>query len=139
MHIDHNKGSGGLSTRELREFGLIMAAALSLVFGLLLPWLFGFPMPRWPWIAAAVFVALALLVPRSLQPLYWAWMRIGAAIGWVNTRIILALVFYVMLFPMGVMMRLLAKDPMARSLDSKAPSYRVRSEKTPLNRLEKPF
>jgi hypothetical protein len=48
-------------------------------------------------------------------------------------------VFYIVLTPMGLIMRLAGKDSMARRLDAKVASYRVKSLATPPNRVEKPF
>jgi len=52
---------------ELRKFGLIMAGMVVLMFALVLPWLFSFDMPYWPFILAAVLIVLALLKPDPLQ------------------------------------------------------------------------
>ena len=80
--------------QELRKFGLIFAGMFILIFGLLLPWIWDKPSPRWPWIVAAVFIAAALAVPMMLGPVYRLWMKIGHVLGWINTRIILGLVFF---------------------------------------------
>lgn len=136
-----NKGSLSPLERqkEMRQFGLIMAGAVMLVFGLLLPWLFEHAWPLWPWIVASVFAGIGLASPSWLYPVHWVWMRIGAGIGWLNTRIILLLVFYIILLPIGLLTQLLIKDPMARRLDASATTYRVASARVPADRLEKPF
>ena len=72
--------------QELRKFGLVFAGMFILIFGLLLPWIWDKSSPMWPWIVAAAFVAVALLVPTALGPVYRLWMKIGHALGWLNTR-----------------------------------------------------
>jgi hypothetical protein len=52
-------------------------------------------------------------------------MATGQALGWVNTRIILGVVFYGLLTPMGLAMRILGKDPLHRQFDPNSDSYRV--------------
>jgi len=51
----------------------------------------------------------------------------------------MGLVFYGVVTPMGLVMRLLGKDPLARRLKPEDPSYRIKSEATHPKRLEKPF
>ena len=125
--------------KQLREFGLVFAAGLIIMFGLLLPWLADRPWPLWPWIAATVFVALALAFPPALGPLNALWLKIGHVLGWINTRIILGVVFFVVFVPAALLLRILHKDPMYRKLDDSVASYRI-SSKQPLDKqMERPF
>ena len=78
-------------------------------------------------------------MPAALRPVYTTWMKIGHGIGWVNTRIILGVLFYVIVLPMGLIMRLFGKDPMARKRDESASSYRIESVSEAKDRLEKPY
>jgi Saxitoxin biosynthesis operon protein SxtJ len=71
--------------------------------------------------AASVFVSLAgilSLVALAVPPLailfHRAWMRLAAALGYVNSRIILGILFVVVITPMAAIMRLLARDPLLR-------------------------
>ena len=128
-----------LDKQGYRKFGLTTGAILAILFGLLLPWLFGFNYPKWPWIIAGVLAALALVLPVALQPIYIGWMRFGHVMNWVNTRIILGVLFYGMFFPIGILMRLFGKDPMHRKIDDKLSSYRVISENESKNNVERPY
>jgi hypothetical protein len=60
-------------------------------------------------------------------------------LGWINTRIILGLVFFTMFAPVALVLRIFGKDPLHRKLDEKAETYRVASTKLPRERMEKPF
>lgn len=124
---------------ELRKFGFTMAAVISILFGLLLPWLFEKTYPLWPWLVAAAFLLPAVVFPQILVPVYHAWIRIGHTLGWVNSRIILGLMFFTLFLFVAVIMRLLGKDPMARKFDSTLDSYRVPSQVRTPDHLEKPF
>jgi hypothetical protein len=126
------------SKTELKKFGLLMAAMICLFFGLLIPLLWEASWPRWPWIAGVVLAAVALLYPPLLRPVYRLWGRIGLVLGWVNTRILLGLVFYLLFTPVGLIMRRF-RDPMARHFDPDARSYRQRSQQPKAANLEKPF
>ena len=129
-----------LDKKGLRKFGITTGAIIVALFALFFPWIFdATSMPVWPWILAALLWVPALLIPSMLRPVYTTWMKIGHGIGWVNTRIILGVLFYVLVLPMGLIMRLFGKDPMARRLDKSASSYRIESVSEPKDRLEKPY
>lgn len=125
--------------RELRSFGLITGGLTPAFFGLLLPWLFEREFAQWPWIAGAVLVVWALALPKTLKPVYLVWMTIGNCLGWINTRIILSLMFYFIILPMGLLMRLSGKDPMARKMNREQQSYRIASVVPEKNHLERPY
>ena len=84
-------------------------------------------------------LAVAVAAPAALCPVHTAWLRIGHALGWLNTRIILGLMFYTVFFFAAVLMKLLGRDPMSRKFDATLDSYRVRSEIRAPDHLEKPF
>jgi len=128
-----------LSRAELRKFGLMTGGILALLFGLFFPWLFEKSIPAWPWITAAVLGGWGLIAPLSLQPVYRGWMKLGLLLSKITTPIILGIVFYGMFFPMGLVMRLSGRDPMARRLDDEAASYRIKHEKAPKKSMERPF
>ena len=134
-----SKTSSAPDRQELRKFGLIFASGLVLIFGLFFPWLLEKPSPSWPWIAAAGFAGCALVLPQVLKPVFIAWMKFGHVLGWINTRIILGVVFFLIFAPTALLIRLFGKDPMHRQLDATTSTYRVKSEKPPRERMERPF
>ncbi|HYC59063.1 MAG TPA: SxtJ family membrane protein [Thermoanaerobaculia bacterium] len=69
---------------------------------------------------AAVLSLLSAIAPSLLHPVYRGWMRFGEALGWINTRVILTLVFFLVVTPIGLLMRLFGRSPMepARRGDS---------------------
>lgn len=137
--MPHSPDSMPVTTKQLRPFGLIMAGGLVLFFGLLIPWIWDRNYPLWPWIAAAVFAAAGLIHPKILTPIFRVWHRIGHVLGWINTRIILGLVFFVIFFPVALILRIAHKDPMARKYRPDEDSYRIPSSSPPREQLEKPF
>jgi len=130
-----------LDTRGLRQFGLMLAGVLVLIPGVLLPWINQWQMlPNFYWIGGALIIAIwALTAPDSMRGLYRGWMRVAMLIGNVINFIVLAIVFYLVIFPMGAIMRLMGKDPLHRTLDCDAKSYRVISKVAPTNHVERPF
>jgi len=55
-----------LDRKGLRKFGLVTGAIVLVLFGFLLPWIFGHGLPRWPWYVAGTLWIPALLVPDLL-------------------------------------------------------------------------
>ncbi len=128
-----------IDRKGLRQFGLLTGAITGGLFGLFLPWLFEYDYPHWPWMVALLLAAWALLWPTGLRPVYIGWMRVGHLLGWINSRIILGIMFYLMILPVGLIIRMLGKDPMRRRLEREVESYRVVSEEPPQDHLERPF
>ncbi len=127
-----------ITRAELRTFGLVTAGMVVLCFGLIVPWIWSFAWPTWPLIVAAILVTMALLAPASLRPVYMGWMRFAGVLGWINTRIILGLIFYLMFLPFGLVMRIF-NDPMRRKLDKSIKTYRVLSKSPKRENMEKLF
>ncbi len=109
-----------------RSFGLVIGAAL-LVIAL---WpLRGEGDPRW-WLSAAagIVVVLALLWPRVLAPFNRVWTRFGLLLSMVTSPVIMAAMFYGVITPAGLVMRVLGKDPMRRKFDREVATYWVERE-----------
>jgi hypothetical protein len=123
--------------KQLRSFGLLVGGIFA-VLGLY-PLLFDRGMRLWAIIPAGALLILGLLLPQSLAPIYRVWMKLGHVLGWINTRIILSVVFYGMVFPMGLIMRRAGKDPMRRRYDPTADSYRVPSTRRPGSHMLRQF
>lgn len=125
--------------KELRNFGLVIGAMTGVMFGLVLPLLFDRDFPRWPWMAAAVLLAWALSAPATLKHLHHLWMTVGQALGWINTRIILGIMFFLIILPVGLVRKLSGRDPMERSLTGEKKSYRVTSAVPDKKHMERPY
>jgi hypothetical protein len=132
---DHKK----LTIKELQEFGLLTGGIITGLFGLILPLIQGHSLPIIPWIIAITLVGLAIISPKSLDPIYRFWMKIGLYIGWLESRIVLSIVFFIILTPMALMMKLLKRDTMARTFDFQVETYRISSKIHPSTGMEKPY
>ena len=115
--------------KAYRNFGLLVGAIL---LGISLwPLIKGQPPRLWLTAIAAVLVLAAVVWPQGLSPVYSIWIKIGDGLGWINSRIILGIVFYGMFTPMGLMMKVLGKDPLQKKPDPQATTYW--SEKQPID------
>lgn len=130
-----------LDTRGLRQFGLLLGAFLAIGFGILLPWVWDWKsLPNLGWIGAGIVaVTWAMIAPDSMRGLYKGWMQVAMRIGVVVNGIILAIVFFVVVTPMGIVMRMMRKDPMRRQWDDSAASYRENSKVAARNHVERPY
>ena len=140
--LSHRDYSMGLenSNKALREFAYTMSAAFIGIFCIALPFLFSRSIPHWPFFIAAILLLQALLAPRTLIPVRYLWMRIGGMIGWINTRIILAVVFYVLLTPIGLIQRRWGKSQYNVGYNNQLNSYKItRQKKLTATDLENPF
>ncbi len=109
---------------RLRSFGLLMGSVFLLVA--FWPLLFHDEIPRiWAAIVAAAFIITALLFPASLEFVHRAWMGFGKKLGWINSRILLGILFFGILTPIAWIMSLLGKRPLKLKYDPHAESYRV--------------
>lgn len=118
---------GQLTTEpsDLRKFGLLMGTVLTVVCGLIL-WKSGLPPSALAWTfgtIAAVFFLFGLIVPSGLRPVYLVWMALAIVLGFVMTRVILTIVFFLVITPIGLVMRALGKDPLVKGPDSSLDSY----------------
>jgi hypothetical protein len=127
-----------LDRKGLREFGLVTGAIVAVLFGLFFPWLLERSLPLWPWIIFGVLAFFGLVAPMALNPVYKTWMRFGLIMSKIMTPLIMGIVFYIVITPAGFLMKIFAKDPLARTFDD-TDSYRVPSKKAPVENLEKPY
>jgi hypothetical protein len=104
-----------------RRFGLTMAAILGTIGGVRLA--IGHSHSGW-WLGAATTLALfALYRPAALSPINRAWLRLGLVLYKIVNPIIMALMFFSTIVPIGIMMRLRGKDPLRLRRDPGASSY----------------
>lgn len=119
------------SAQQLRRFALIVSTGLCVVG--LLSWARDHTFVSViVWTIAAVLLLFGLIAPTCLQPFERAWMGLAMLLAWVNTRIILALVFYLVIIPIGSIMRLF-HDPLDRQLRGGRSSYWIPKQSKPLD------
>lgn len=103
-----------ISKKQLRDFGLLIGFGFPILIGWLLPSFFGHEFRAWTlWIGIPGLI-LGLTAPCQLHYPYKVWMSLGHALGWINSHIILGLVFIVVLQPIAYAMHLTGYDPLRR-------------------------
>ena len=101
-----------ISKKQLREFGLLIGFGFPILLGWLLPSLFGHQFRAWSLWIGVPGLLLGLTAPLMLHYPYKGWMSLGKVLGWINSHIILGLVFIIVLQPIAYIMRLTGYDPL---------------------------
>lgn len=112
-----------ISKKQLREFGFLIGFGFPILIGLLLPLLTGHEFRAWTLFIGIPSFILGILKPSFLFYPYKSWMKLGLALGWINSRIILGLVYFMILLPISLIMRIFGYDPL-RKKKSGEKSYR---------------
>jgi len=125
-----------ISERKLREFGMLIGLGFPFLLGWLLPLLGGHQFRAWTLFIGLPGLIFGFTSPRLLTYPYKGWMALGHALGWINSRIILGLVFIIILQPIAYIMRLTGYDPL-RTKRKGEKSYRenFQNHKTDLTRI----
>ena len=122
-----------LNKENLRKFGITMSGAFAVIALIISLKQRHSPVPVSG--ISAAFLFIALIVPRSLKWIYILWMRFAFILGWVNTRIILCILFYLFFTPISIGIKILRKDLLDRRLDKSSDSYWKKKEKKSFNPL----
>jgi hypothetical protein len=118
-----------MDRRALRNFGLLMAGVLLLAGG----WLWWMSAASWPWLlgGAALLGVIGLVLPMVLKPIYRAWMIFALMMGWVMTRVILTLVYFLVVTPIGYLGRALGEQFLHLKRSDESDTYWVRKTGPP--------
>ncbi|MBL4719606.1 MAG: hypothetical protein JKY20_00535 [Alphaproteobacteria bacterium] len=109
-----------------RSFGLVFAAVFALIA--LAPLLDGALIQLWALVVAAGFALIAFIYPILLRPLNLIWFKFGLLLHKIVNPIIMGLLFYVTIMPIGLIMRLCGKDLLNLRIDKNTPSYWIKRE-----------
>ena len=110
------------SPRALRRFGIVLGSALLLLGGLLL-WRHHRSAGLALVSISALFVVIAGLAPLLLKWIHGPWMILSLALGWVMSRTLLTLAFFLIVTPIGLLQRLFGKRPLEIAVRTGASSY----------------
>ena len=106
---------------DIRKFGITIGILLVVIAGFLF-WkekesfqiLFTF---------GVTLCILGIVIPFILKPIYWVWMIFATILGWIMTRVILCLLFYIIITPIGLIPRFFGKQFLELRWDKSKESY----------------
>ncbi len=116
------------SDRELLWFGPLFALFVGLIGMILVRRLHWDNVAFGLWTVSGVIIVVYYLIPSIRKPTYLAWIYSVVPIGWVVSHVLLGVVFYLVVTPVGLAMKALKYDPMHRTLDPAAKSYWIKRE-----------
>lgn len=123
-----------ICTENLKKFGVLMGIALFVISTLI--YIKNKEVVLWLPIISLLFFLFSILKPAVLKPPYFIWMKIAYLLSWVNTRIILSVIFYFIFAPVGLVMRLFRADPLDRRIEKNSHSYWKIKKKKEFNCLD---
>ena len=118
-----------ISKKKLRDFGLLIGFMIPFFMGWLIPFISGHGFRFW-----SLFIGFPLIIFGVFSPLllfypYKVWMALGKYLGWINSHIILGIVFIIVLQPIAIFMRIFGYDPL-KKINKNCISYRKNRDNT---------
>ena len=128
-----------LATRkELRQFGLLVGGIFTIIG--LWPLVFrNEPLRLWAVAPGGLLIVFGSILPHVLAPIHKGWMWLGHILGWINTRILLGIVYYGLITPIGIFFRVMGKDSMRQVFAKESQTYRVVRTPRPRGHMKNQF
>jgi len=102
------------TAEQARKFGFTVGVAFG-VFGSIAAWRGHMPVASVMWVIGALLVLGGVLAPKALMPVERAWMAMAHAISKVTTPIVMGIVYFLVLFPIGFFIRRFKGNPLVRA------------------------
>ena len=109
-----------------RSFGFVFALAFAVIG--LWPAMSGTAIRWWAIAIAASFLVIGLAKPSLLSPLNRLWTQFGLLLNRITSPLLMGLIFFLVVTPIGLTMRLLGKRPLDLKFDPNARSYWIKRE-----------
>jgi len=122
--------------QEIRKFGFLVGGVL-IAISIFMLWK-ALSYYQLVFVIGALFILLGIFIPKILKPIYIIWMTFATILGWIMTRVILTILFYLIVTPIGLIARIFGAKFLDLSWQSNVKSYWNRREKT-VSDLEKQF
>jgi saxitoxin biosynthesis operon SxtJ-like protein len=124
--------------KDLKNFGFIMGGFILIIFGVIPLFFFKVKLII-PWLISICFILASLIKPLALKSIYKVWMKFGYVMHSITTPILLGIVYYFVLTPIGLIKRIFDKDAMGLDFQSDKMTYRKKSQIRARNSIERPF
>ena len=100
------------SKNILRKFAILIAIIPPLLFNIIFNFKFGFYFQVWTIFISVPMLLLGIFYPYKLEVFYKIWINFGNSLGWINSRIILTFIFFVILLPISILIKMFNYDPL---------------------------
>ena len=129
-------GNSKIKIGSNRNFGIVFFIVFLAVS--LWPLTYGDPIRIWSTIISLVFLILGLMNSKLLTPLNKLWFKFGMILGAIISPIIMAAIFFLVVTPIGIFMRLMSKDLLRKKYDKKKETYWIKRDK-PVGTMKRQF
>lgn len=121
-----------------KGFGIVFAVVFAIIA--LWPLVFhGNPVRLWALAVAAAFLAIAFFAPQILKPLNKVWFKFGMLLSMIISPIVMGIIFFVTVTPIGLIRRMKNPDPLNQEFDADADSYWITRDASSMNSMRKQF
>ena len=108
--------------KQLRTFGIALSILLAII-GLINFLKGNITFYQWLWGVAIVVFLITITVPIVIKPVYRTALFFAHILGWINTRLILGIIYYFIFTPISIVFKIIKKDPLDRKFDKQAKTY----------------
>ena len=126
--FEHNKSYFKIGRGTERSFGLVFAAVFTII-GFYPLW-YNENIRLWACIIAFIFLFFGIFFPKILIVPNKLWFKLGLLLGSIMAPIIMGMIFFLTVTPIGIIMRLLGKDIINQKIKKTAKSYWIKRKKT---------
>ena len=119
-----------------RNFGLVFFIVFLIIS--LWPLTYGEPVRIWLVIISMVFLILGLMNSKLLTPLNKLWFKFGIILGAIITPIVMGIIFFLVVTPIGLIMKIMGKDLLNKKYDKKKNTYWINRDKN-MSSMKKQF
>ena len=131
----------GLMNKDIqkyKEFGILMGTLIPTLFILVIPFLFNHERKYISIVIGLFFILTAISKPKLLKKPYIWWMKFGGILGWINSYLILGMVYLIVLIPISLIMKIFGHDPLSLNIKKTRTSFKIYNRKRTFD-LEKIF
>ncbi|MCH8010900.1 MAG: hypothetical protein IIA61_02965 [Candidatus Marinimicrobia bacterium] len=116
------------SNKAIRKFCVVIAVALGVIGSFIYLKTQSLTTVKWLWGIGLLFLILGFILPSVLRPVYRLWMLLAYFIGGIVSRVILTVLFYFVITPTGLVLRLFGKDVLDKKFEKNRESYWVKKD-----------
>ena len=124
-----------ISKKKLKEFSYLIGIGFPLLIGWFIPFITGHQFRIWTLYISIPSLLMGYFFPYQLSIFYKFWMNLGHVLGWINSRIILGIIFIFVLLPIAIVMKLFGYDPLKISNKELSSYKEKKTSKVDLTRI----
>ena len=117
-----------ISKKKLTEFGFLIGIGFPLFFGFIIPKLLGHDLRVWTIFVGIPTLLITMISPSKLFYFYKIWMKLGELLGFINSHLVLGIVYLIVLIPISIIMRIFGYDPLGLKKNFTGSYSKIRKE-----------